>query len=66
LPPQSKSEARVARQNLKALQDKEKSVRLVAKNVPIASEKVVRTGADPNSIFHMRVVIRCDNPDVED
>jgi hypothetical protein len=62
----SKKEARIARQNLKALQAQEKSARLVQSHIETKPDKDVRVGANPDSIFHMSVVIECHNPDVED
>lgn len=61
--PPSKSEARIAKKNQKALKALEKSARLVQSYISEKPEKVVRIGADPNSIFHMLAVIKCDSPD---
>ncbi|MEQ3704583.1 hypothetical protein [Pseudophaeobacter sp.] len=61
----SKSEARIARKNLKALLAQEKSARLVQAYIEEKPEKEVRVGANPDSIFQMKVVIECQNPDVE-
>lgn len=60
----SKSEARIARKNLKALDAQEKSARLVATYINEKPDKDVRVGANPDSIFHMKVVIECKDPDV--
>lgn len=46
----SRKEARIERENLKRLRDEEKSARLRGRQ---AEEKVVRTGVDPASAFHM-------------
>lgn len=61
----SKSEARIARKNLKALQAQEKSARLVQAYVEEKPEGEVRLGANPDSIFGMPVVIECQSPDVD-
>ena len=63
--PSSKSEARIARKNLKALQAQEKSARLVQAHIAEIPVKEARIGANPDSIFHMKAEIMCDNPDVE-
>lgn len=65
MPQLSKSEARIARKHEKALQAREKSARLVEAYISEEPIKVVRVGADPDSIYHMNVTIECDNPDQE-
>jgi hypothetical protein len=66
LNPPSKSEARIARKNLKALEAQGKSARLVQAYIVDTPDKEVRIGANPDSIFHMKAEIQCDNPDVAD
>lgn len=66
MPQQSKSEARIARKNLKALGAQSKSARLVKAYVSELPERTVRTGANPSSIYRMTAVIKCDDPDIVD
>ena len=66
MPPQSKSEARIERKILKALRSQEKSARLVAAFEFQKADRSVRVGADPDSIFQMKAIIKCENPDVAD
>lgn len=69
----SRRQARLERQHLKKLKQQEKSVRL--RERPGAPEprldsapsarKDVRTGADPGSIFQMRMTWSCEDPDCD-
>ena len=65
LRPHSKSEARIARKNERALQAKEKSARLVSNYVADELSREVRAGANPDTVFNMYAVISYENPDVE-
>jgi hypothetical protein len=59
----SRREARIARKEAQALKDAEKSVRL---KESVAALPVPRLGADPSSIFQMKMTWSKDEADCED